>query len=316
MIRKNELSMYKTNMLYLLVALLLVFVGTLVQGRNLFTGILITQFLLLVFPNVLFIKRSGLSIKKAWRLNRLSLKNIVLVVLITIFAYPIASYFQAVFVSLLSMIKEVKPNTLPIEISQIPFVWSVFFIAIVPGICEEIMFRGTILRAYEKLGIKKAVIISGILFGVFHFTLLNLVGPAILGIVFAIMVFKTNSIYSSMIAHGLNNLIALTLNYFLMKNIDLLNEVAVQDTPVDMGGMMVSFLMLGVFVVFMIIIVKKLLGKLTPDSLDLIEIIDDEDQADENVYLQDQEVISFYNYIPLVFVAIMFFVFNFRFIFV
>ncbi len=76
------------------------------------------------------------------------------------------------------------------------------------------MFRGVILNAYNKLGYRKSIIITGVLFGLFHFTILNFVGPAILGIIFGIMVYKTNSLYSSIIAHTVNNGIALTIGYF------------------------------------------------------------------------------------------------------
>lgn len=316
--RENELSIYRTNTLYLLVAFLLVFLGSIVQGINLFTGILITQILFLVLPNAFFIKKSGFSIKKAWRLNRLGFKNIILIFFITIFTYPIAAYFQAIFVSIVGSIKEVNPNTLPIEISQIPFLWSVFFISIVPGICEEIMFRGTVLRAYEKLGIKKAIIISAVLFGVFHFTLLNLVGPAVLGIVFGIMVYKTNSIYSSMLSHSFNNLIALTLNYFLMQNIDLVKQMDGQElgTEINVIQILISFFIMGLFILALIMIVKKLLSKLTPRIIEPIEEIEDQKGMDENISLKEEKGFCFYEYLPLVFVAIMFFIFNFIFIFV
>ena len=58
---------------------------------------------------------------------------------------------------------------------------------------------------------KKAIIITGLLFGLFHFDVQNFLGPAFLGILFAYMVYKTNSIYTTMIAHAINNMIALTL---------------------------------------------------------------------------------------------------------
>ncbi len=311
MIEENQLSIYRTNILYLVLAMSLIFIGSLVQGIDLFTGILITQILLLILPNIFFIKKNGLSIKKTWRLNRLSLKNIILVFIITLLTYPVAVYFQAIFVSLLSSFKDVNPNTLPIEVSQAPFLWSVFFIAIVPGICEEIMFRGTILRAYEKLGIKKAIIISAVLFGVFHFTLLNLIGPVILGIVFGIMVYRTNSIYSSMLGHALNNLIALTLNYFLMKNLELINEVGTQEVEIDIISSIISFLIISLFIIFLINIIKKLLNKLTSESEEISEEIEDNG---ENIYVEKKRV-SYYSFLPLLLVAIMFIIFNFMFIF-
>src|SRR5690606_32129033 len=90
-------------------------------------------------------------------------------------------------------------------------------IAIAPGICEEVMFRGTISKAYESLGYRKSIIITAILFGIFHFNIMNLVGPIFLGIILGILVYKTNSLYASIIGHAINNGIALSIGFLVTK---------------------------------------------------------------------------------------------------
>lgn len=319
MLRRNELSIYKTNLLYLILAIVFIFLGGLTQNINLFFGILVTEILILVVPNVWFVKRENLSLKKTWRLNKVSFKNIILIILITLLTYPIAVFFQAIFVSIISLIKPLHPDGLPIEISQIPFLWSVLFVAIIPGICEEIVFRGTILRAYEKLGIKKAIIISAILFAMFHFALINFMGPLILGIVFGVMVYKTNSIYSSMIAHAFNNFIALVLNYFLMGNLDFVNSIESQNTNVDSFQIIISFAIFALFIYLLILIVKTLLNKLTPheetskDKIFEDQIIEDISSVKDS-YIEERKKDKIMVYMPLVIVTVIFFIFNFLFI--
>lgn len=317
--RINKLSIYETNLLYLALALVFIFLGGLTQSINLFFGIVVTEVFILVVPNIWFVKKNNLSLKKTWRLNKLSFKNILLIIVITILTYPIAVFFQAIFVGLVSMVKPLQNDGLPIEISQIGFFWSVLFISIIPGICEEIVFRGTILKAYEKLGIKKAIIVSALLFGLFHFALINFVGPVILGIVFGVMVYKTNSLYSSIIGHSLNNFIALTLNYFLMENLELIEDVASNEADVDLVQSIISFAFLGLIVFLLIKIVKSLLNRLTPHKEILEEL--NEEEIYESEYLgeylkEEKRNNNFLIYGPIIVVVMIFFIFNFLFVFV
>lgn len=79
-------------------------------------------------------------------------------------------------------------------------------IALVPAICEEILFRGYVLRSFEKSwGIITAVLISGLVFGIFHIQLGNLLPLAILGIILALMTWLSGSIWPAVVAHFINN---------------------------------------------------------------------------------------------------------------
>ncbi|MGO1470748.1 MAG: CPBP family glutamic-type intramembrane protease [Tissierella sp.] len=312
---ENKLSIYETNLLFLILALVFISVGGFTQNINLFFGVFVTEVLIIAIPSIWFVKRKDISLKKTFRLNKLGFKNIILIFFITILTYPIAAFCQAIFINIIDIFIPLNPDPLPDIISQIPFLLSLLFIAIIPGICEEIMFRGTILKAYEKLGIKKAIIMSAVLFGMFHFTLINFVGPAVLGIVFGIMVYKTNSIYSSMIAHTLNNSLALVINYFVMKNVDIINDISAQEVNVypNILEMLISFAILGVFIFILIKIVKVLLGKLRPYDVEGLTEMEVEDSLIQENYILEEQI-AFSSYIPLVIVAVMFFIFNFIFI--
>lgn len=79
-------------------------------------------------------------------------------------------------------------------------------IALVPAICEEILFRGYILRAFEKSwGPIAAVFVSGLIFGLFHIQLGNVFPLATLGIILALMTWLSGTIWPAIIAHFINN---------------------------------------------------------------------------------------------------------------
>lgn len=110
------------------------------------------------------------------------------------------------------------------------------------------------MKAYEVYGRKKAIILSAILFGLFHFNLQNLLGPIFLGILFGILVYKTESLLSSIIGHTVNNTIALTIG-FLSSDIQ---QASIENTH-DAGTMVYGSIILGVIAFAFFLLVRKLL---------------------------------------------------------
>lgn len=72
-------------------------------------------------------------------------------------------------------------------------------------ILEEILFRGFVLRSLQKFGNVFAILISGILFGLFHGNLEQTIPTALGGIVLAYIAVKSNSIVPCVVAHFFNN---------------------------------------------------------------------------------------------------------------
>ena len=223
------------NYIYMIVGIILLSLGGYVQNRELYTGLLITQYVLILLPPIIFLKIKGYSLKENLRLNKTTWKNIILSIFIVIFSYPIVVFFNFLGISFLERFGTTLANPIPLAKTSDILLKQLFIIAISPGICEEIMFRGFLLSSYENLGENKAILYSAILFGVFHFNLQNLLGPIILGIIFGIMVFKTDSILVSIVGHTTNNLIAIVLGYILHKT-----EMAELGNVVSEAGNVVS----------------------------------------------------------------------------
>jgi len=91
--------------------------------------------------------------------------------------------------------------------------WFIFILALIPGIWEELAFRGIILALLlDKFSKKKAFLINGLLFGFFHIfnlilgrdlssVLFQLLYAIPVGIAFAYMAVKSNSIIPCIITH-------------------------------------------------------------------------------------------------------------------
>jgi len=83
---------------------------------------------------------------------------------------------------------------------------GLFHIAVVPAFAEEVLFRGYVLRAFEKsAGIVAALIISSLIFSLFHLQLTNILPLATLGAVMGLLTWLSGSIWPAAVAHFLNN---------------------------------------------------------------------------------------------------------------
>lgn len=251
-------SIFHVNTFYLALAIIFINIGGIVQGWDQIKGLLFTEYIIILLPSLLFILIQKLPAKKFLKLNKISLKQILLVMIITIFTYPLAVFVQGVFLTILDSFTHFIANEIPPPTDYQSFIYGLFVMGITPGICEEIMFRGVIQGTYDKLGYKKSIIITSILFAMFHFTLVNFIGPLILGIVFGIMVHKTNSLYTSIIGHALNNSIALSILYVINKNSHLIDEILAQEANSSGNNSSLLPIIIGLlFLSTCFIIVKK-----------------------------------------------------------
>lgn len=270
--KKKNPSILGTNILYLIIALLLITLGAKVQSREVYTGLLITEYVIVLIPTLLYLKFNGYSIKEVLRLNRISLKQSIYIIFIVILSYPVAIFFNFIGIIMLSKFGQILPNTVPIPTSTDEFLLSFFIIALTPGICEEAMFRGLVMNSYESLGMKKAVIYSAILFGMFHFNVQNLLGPIFLGIIFGIIALKTDSLFSTMLGHSINNTIALIIGYKLVGLEDLHGVSYTIDLMPETSLMVYTFIALGILALIFGLLLYKLIKSLPGSRKKSVEI--------------------------------------------
>lgn len=89
--------------------------------------------------------------------------------------------------------------------------WQVvFFFCVMPGILEELTFRGILLHGVtRRLRPWAAALIVGGVFGMFHVSLFRIVPTGFLGVMLAAATLLTGSVYPAMLWHFLNNFLAI-----------------------------------------------------------------------------------------------------------
>ena len=93
------------------------------------------------------------------------------------------------------------------------FWMNLVFVAITPALFEEVFFRGFLQRRAERsMGIVGGILLSGILFGLFHLRLTQALPLAILGCYMAYVAWRTGSLMIPVVVHFLNNGLTLAVS--------------------------------------------------------------------------------------------------------
>jgi CAAX protease family protein len=99
--------------------------------------------------------------------------------------------------------------------TPVELVFVFIVVALTPAFCEELLFRGVVLGSFRRgTRLVPAVLVSGVMFSLFHMNPVTFIPLAVLGVVLAIIVIRTGSIVSAMLAHACNNSIAIISLYF------------------------------------------------------------------------------------------------------
>lgn len=129
----------------------------------------------------------------------------------------------------------------------------VVVIALIPAICEEVMFRGYIQRSFEfKLKPVLAAFISAVFFGLYHFNIYGTIPLIALGFYFGFAAYTTNSIFVPMLLHFINNFTAVML-YFIVGEDELLSTTAAGDFQLG-STVTIFFIFLALFAGIIILI--------------------------------------------------------------
>lgn len=213
-IRKDHFTINEANIMFVVLAFVFLTFGAYVQNREVISGLLITEFGILLIPALVYAALTKKNIKKAFRLKRVPLQVVWRIMLMAVLLLPTVAVANLITIFFIEMFStSILP---PIPTAQTGSEFIVLFLVIAgsAGLCEEFFFRGAVLNGYEmEVGKKWGAVFSGLLFGIFHFNPQNILGPIVLGIVFAYLVQLTGSIFAGVIAHMTNNGIAVTAGY-------------------------------------------------------------------------------------------------------
>ncbi len=91
---------------------------------------------------------------------------------------------------------------------------SIFSFVIIPPIVEELLFRGLIFKGLKSNGKTFSIIMSAMMFSLFHASIDQTVYPILFGLLLAVIMYYENNILYCITAHMTNNALSFITSYF------------------------------------------------------------------------------------------------------
>lgn len=121
-----------------------------------------------------------------------------------------AWYLNLRLVSLLPLRNEDSQLLNLIDRPSLPVV--ILVVALAPAICEEVLFRGVLVRALAtRFFPLAAVVLGAVVFSVYHLRVVQLVPTFTLGLLLGYLALRADSALPGMLAHFVNNTVALVV---------------------------------------------------------------------------------------------------------
>ncbi|MBN2385096.1 CPBP family intramembrane metalloprotease [bacterium] len=195
--------------LFGIVFLLIYFLGSLVQQKDLIIGLWLTQIFLIALPALLFVRMNRFEYISFLGLRSFRVRQLVAALLFELgllASLPLIMTFQNWLIP--------APKSFFEDFSQALFgsdypAWvTILTFGLSAGFCEEILFRGTLTGAFSRTWNKwRVVLMVGILFGLLHFNIYRLIPTACIGFVYTYIRLQTGSLFLSIILHTVHNVL-------------------------------------------------------------------------------------------------------------
>lgn len=205
----RRLSIYGVNVLFLIVLCFQAMTLFLLEMPQ-FVRMILDEALFVLLPALIYLKLARLPFRETVRWRWPGWTVAVASLLVGAGLYPLAVTSIGIYQTLLGYRVFGSDQLLPHTVFEA--VLAIVAYAVMAPLCEEVLARGVIQRAYEGLGPRRAILFAGGLFIVFHLSLLQGLGIIPLALALGYVYWRSESLVASILTHfGANVLAALVV---------------------------------------------------------------------------------------------------------
>ncbi|MEK6797753.1 MAG: ABC transporter permease subunit/CPBP intramembrane protease [Planctomycetota bacterium] len=178
------------------------------DARGLLWGCAVAMPVLFALLPVLLLAFRKVRIAAALSLRMASTKDVLGATLIGASAWVVAHEVNVFQAQVLGVPQQVVESAAQLgqTLSAMPLVAVLLTIAVVPAVCEELLFRGLLLSSLlGSTGPWRAILVSAAVFAAYHFFFFKAAVTGGLGILLGYLCWRSRSIVPSMLAHLLHN---------------------------------------------------------------------------------------------------------------
>ena len=148
------------------------------------------------------------------------------------------------------------------------YLLSIVTVCIIPPICEETLYRGTVLNSFRGLNKWVGIFVSGFCFMIMHGNPDQTIHQFILGIILGYIAWETRNIWVCILIHALNNFLAVTMTFILniiASGMDI-SETTMPETQTTWGQIAVTLVFGIVLAILAVFVIIKLTKKIKEQS--------------------------------------------------
>lgn len=236
------------NLVFLIIVLVNIGVSLLSEilmifGIDIFFGSMTVQLLIsqvvFILPVLIFMLCTRTEVK-IFRFKKINFVNILLCIVMYLCLSPVLTFLNTI--SMLYSSNMISDVMLRIS-DEVPFIVGLLLIAIIPAFFEEMTYRGFFYNTYRETSPFGAIIMCGLLFGLVHGNLNQFTYAFVLGMMFALIVEATDSLWSTIIVHFLINMSSVAVIYLLPIALGALEKV--YDSCIASGNTEIADLITG-----------------------------------------------------------------------
>ena len=197
---------------YLLLMLTKILDFTLLTRENEYYTVVILQLLIFLLPAAIWckIQKEGYTKRLRMRLPRPS--SFLLIISATFLMIAGGLFLSFIFGGLDSLSKNFSLYDTFISKNDYSLQSNIYLLlayALLPAICEEVVYRGILCAEYEQGGVARSIVFSSIFFALLHFNPINILTYLFSGAILALVLYATRSLFASMLVHFFYNVFGL-----------------------------------------------------------------------------------------------------------
>lgn len=221
-------------------ALAYIKIGPLMAKGNVFRGIAINELAFILLPGLYV--RNRLSLRESRKIEGDKLAYVSLAILS---AFPLILLLNGAFLQGISHFIELDNDGLEVLRNKQPFLRQILYLAIIPSFAEEVMFRGLLTRVFLRYWRTFALLLSALIFALFHFEIQNFMAPFLFGLILAYIYMKLGHLFYVIYGHFLHNFISiLFLQFYSEASINRLGNISLVQSLGGVQSILMIFLLL------------------------------------------------------------------------
>lgn len=185
---------------------------TMINRENEYYSVVILQMMIFLLPGAIWCKFSGEKYVSHLRLRPFKPSALLLIIASAVLMISGGLLISVLFGGLESLSQNFSlyDTFISRDNGTVPTrLYLLLAYAVLPAICEEFVYRGILCHEYERGGVARAIVLSSLFFGLLHFNVFNLPVYLFSGVILAMTLYATRSLFGAMLSHFLYNIFGL-----------------------------------------------------------------------------------------------------------